>query len=106
MKTTVIIRGKKDTKEVWINNIKLSPKRSQELINHSPDGFNWGYAGSGPAQLSLAILSFLFVADIATKYYQKFKLDVISRLPFDKNFRIFIYFDYDGKDMLNWEIKE
>lgn len=29
----------------------------QEIRNHSPDGFNWGYAGSGPAQLALAILA-------------------------------------------------
>lgn len=34
----------------------LNPKRSQKLYNHSPDGFNWGYYGSGPAQLALALL--------------------------------------------------
>ncbi len=28
----------------------------QDLFDHSPDGFMWGYSGSGPAQLSLAIL--------------------------------------------------
>src|SRR5215813_14027095 len=28
-----------------------------DLYNHSPDGFEWGYAGSGPAQLALAILA-------------------------------------------------
>lgn len=27
-----------------------------EVRNHSPDGFEWGYGGSGPAQLSLAML--------------------------------------------------
>ncbi len=27
-----------------------------EVRNHSPSGFAWGYAGSGPSQLSLAIL--------------------------------------------------
>ena len=27
-----------------------------DLRNHSPDGFAWGYSGSGPAQLALAIL--------------------------------------------------
>ena len=26
------------------------------IRNHSPTGFAWGYGGSGPAQLSLAIL--------------------------------------------------
>jgi len=33
---------------------KLSPRLG--VINHSPDGFSWGYSGSGPAQLALAIL--------------------------------------------------
>jgi len=28
-----------------------------DLFNHSPAGFNWGYSGSGPAQLALAILA-------------------------------------------------
>jgi hypothetical protein len=26
-----------------------------DLANHSPSGFAWGYGGSGPAQLALAI---------------------------------------------------
>jgi len=34
----------------------LSPLPSQKVFNHSPDGFQWGYGGSGPAQLSLALL--------------------------------------------------
>ena len=29
---------------------------SLEIADHSPDGFNWGYDGSGPAQLALGIL--------------------------------------------------
>lgn len=28
-----------------------------DLFNHSPSGFSWGYSGSGPAQLALAILA-------------------------------------------------
>lgn len=28
-----------------------------DIRNHSPSGFNWGYHGSGPAQLALAILA-------------------------------------------------
>jgi hypothetical protein len=45
---------------VWICSRKrgeisiLSPYT--EVWNHSPTGFEWGYAGSGPAQLALAIL--------------------------------------------------
>lgn len=28
-----------------------------DLVNHSPTGFEWGYGGSGPHQLSLALLA-------------------------------------------------
>ncbi|HEX9236795.1 MAG TPA: DUF6166 domain-containing protein, partial [Actinomycetota bacterium] len=31
----------------------LAPRN--DLHNHSPDGFMWGYRGSGPAQLALAL---------------------------------------------------
>lgn len=31
----------------------LDPRH--DLRNHSPDGFEWGYGGSGPAQLALAL---------------------------------------------------
>jgi len=34
---------------------RLTPEReSLELVNHSPSGFEWGYGGSGPAQLALS----------------------------------------------------
>ena len=35
---------------------KISPDRSRAVYDHSPTGFEWGYGGSGPSQLSLAIL--------------------------------------------------
>ena len=34
-----------------------------EIRNHSPTGFEWGYGGSGPAQLALAILADHFGPD-------------------------------------------
>ncbi len=53
-----------------------------DLWNHSPDGFEWGYGGSGPAQLSLAILAFLCGDDVlAVRLHQAFKFQVISALP-------------------------
>lgn len=60
----------------------LDPKPSQTLCNHSPDGFEWGYAGSGPAQLALAML-LDYTGDVATalRYYQPFKAEVIAGLP-------------------------
>lgn len=61
---------------------QLSPTESQEIINHSPDGFNWGYGGSGPAQLALALLLHATGnRNIATRYYQDFKWQVIAHLP-------------------------
>jgi hypothetical protein len=40
---------------VWLDGVELTPLRSQKVQNHSPDGFEWGYRGSGPTQLALAI---------------------------------------------------
>ena len=60
----------------------LDPKPSQKLINHSPDGFNWGYGGSGPSQLALALILDLGVADWAAEaIYQEFKQEVVANLP-------------------------
>jgi len=75
------IKGKMETRQIWLNNIELHPEKSQKLYNHSPDGFNWGYGGSGPAQLALAILLEYYNAEIARKYYQDFKRDIICGLP-------------------------
>ena len=36
--------------------VALDPVPSQKIWNHSPDGFQWGYGGSGSAQLALALL--------------------------------------------------
>lgn len=57
----------------------LSPEWSQRIRNHSPDGFNWGYGGSGPAQLALAIL--LDATNSirhSRRLYQKFKFKFVS----------------------------
>jgi hypothetical protein len=60
-----------------------------DLINHSPTGFCWGYGGSGPAQLALAILcDYLKDDKRALSLYQDFKDAIISRLPMDENFTL------------------
>lgn len=53
------------------------------LVNHSPTGFEWGYFGSGPAQLALAILAHEVGKERALLHYQEFKRLVISALPHD-----------------------
>jgi hypothetical protein len=56
-----------------------------DLVNHSPDGFEWGYGGSGPAQLSLAIVADATGDDeLALKIYQRMKVEVFGRLPQDR----------------------
>lgn len=55
-----------------------------DLENHSPTGLEWGYGGSGPAQLALAILADALDDDErALGLYQTFKNQVIARL--DRN---------------------
>jgi hypothetical protein len=49
------------------------------IRNHSPSGFEWGYGGSGPAQLALALLvDALGDVDLAQKHYQDFKFEVVA----------------------------
>lgn len=56
-----------------------------DLRNHSPDGFEWGYYGSGPAQLALALLCDVLGGDegaahLAQRLYQEFKAEKIAAL--------------------------
>lgn len=51
-----------------------------DLSAHSPDGFEVGYGGSGPAQLALAILADAFNDEIALRLYEGFKREIISKI--------------------------
>ncbi len=60
---------------------QLTPDRSLELANHSPSGFEWGYGGSGPAQLALALLlDYTDDEEVALAEYTAFKTEVVSQL--------------------------
>jgi hypothetical protein len=52
-----------------------------DLRNHSPTGPEWSYSGSGPAQLSLALLADVLAEHDAEELYQRFKRDVVARFP-------------------------
>jgi hypothetical protein len=57
----------------------LMPGPSQKLWNHSPDGFSWGYSGSGPAQLALAILLDVTGDEgLASRHHQAFKFKYVA----------------------------
>ena len=60
---------------------QLTSEQSLELVNHSPSGFEWGYGGSGPAQLALALLlDYTDDEDVALAEYMEFKAKVVSQL--------------------------
>jgi hypothetical protein len=55
----------------------------RRITKHSPDGFEWGYGGSGPADFALNILSVFIGEKLARKngLYQNFKWKFVSTLP-------------------------
>jgi len=63
---------------------RLSPNRSLGLVRHSPAGFDWGYTGSGPAQLACALLlDYTDNETVAQQHYIQFRNDVVSQLVCD-----------------------
>lgn len=89
------LKGIAKTRQVWLDGKYLNPKRSNEVHNHSPDGFNWGFGGSGPAQLALAIM--LKLKDEFDDY-QEFKNKVIALIPMNKDFDI--QFDLEKMEII------
>ena len=58
--------------QVTVDGESLPPR--SDLRDHSPDGLEWGYGGSGPSQLALAILAHHLSSDEeALELYQEFK---------------------------------
>lgn len=56
-----------------------------DLRTHSPTGFEWGYGGSGPAQLALALAADVLGDDeAALGVYQRLKFRVVARLSADR----------------------
>ena len=82
---THTLKGMASTGDVYLNGKHLSPIPSQKIRNHSPDGFSWGYSGSGCSQLALAI-----VLELTGKPdgYQNFKQNIIAGLPLGQDFEI------------------
>lgn len=86
MKTYQGTRGQHDTAAVTVQDAAAAAPLAtrRKLRNHSRDGFEWGYPGSGPSQLALAILADHFGPGrerLATALYVDFKFAVVARLP-------------------------
>jgi len=59
----------------------------RHVCRHSPDGFQWGYGGSGPADLALSILTDLIGLERAERLYQDFKWKFIAPVHGDLELR-------------------
>lgn len=97
---TVQITGilSNDRIRVMVNRRELSLEPSLRLRNHSPTGFAWGYNGSGPSQLALAVLLETCPQADALNYYQRFREDHVSQWPFGKDFNVTV-------DIVGWLTK-
>lgn len=88
------------------------PKPLAHHLRHSPTGFNWGYGGSGPAELARCILLDAFgvrecpAADgdecqCASSWvepsYQAFKSDTIAKLVQDEDWKLL------QQDVIDWD---
>jgi len=64
-------------KVMRIRNGRQEPLR--HLVHHSPDRFNWGYGGSGPADLARSIIADALGTDNPhPAIYQPFKWEFVS----------------------------
>jgi len=79
---------------VWIENGRVL-QMLPHVVKHSPTGFNWGYGGSGPADLALSLLTDATGnRPLAESLYQDFTWAVVARLPDE--------WTLTRHDILNW----
>jgi hypothetical protein len=102
------MKKREDTDPVfWNSEIRVSDGAGNgtplplclHVYRHSPDGFAWGYSGSGPAQLALAILcDFLEHSNnvVALQLHQEFKSRFVAAVGMDSEFRL------TGEQILEW----
>lgn len=82
---TVLVELNVSGDSVTVDGKPLNHAKSLAVVNHSPSGFSWGYSGSGPSQLALAILLQFLTREKALSLYQKFKVEFVSQWPFGQS---------------------
>ena len=76
-----IYKGKRlNPEEGTISNVMVTvnDKPLKHRVYHSPDGFNWGYGGSGPADLAISILWDFIGTKPTPGLYQDFKSHFVA----------------------------
>jgi len=97
------IRRNRDTHLVEVDVVQagqrvrpLNPRL--DLFDHSPTGFEYGYGGSGPAQLALALLAdAIGKPELAIEHHQRFKWQVIAGLDQDQ-----LVHEFTDGEILEW----
>ncbi|MEZ4961985.1 MAG: hypothetical protein R2830_19310 [Saprospiraceae bacterium] len=69
--------------KVWLNGKQLNLQASLKYCSKSPTGFNWGYGGSGPAQLAHEICRQIYGLKIARQVFQGFKHRYLANIQDD-----------------------
>ena len=97
-----MIEGK-DWDKVYVDGVPLDLEASLKIVNHSPTGFMWGYPGSGPSQLALALLLHFGAAkEEALEWYQGFKAEVIVPLRDESTGKPLEKFEIDNSRVIDW----
>lgn len=96
MQNVIVFERTPDGVTLTVDGTRVGPAPSLAIRNHSPSGFEYGYAGSGPAQSALAILLHVlgrrnaeedgggiwgWPGGDAERLYQDFKFEFIAGLP-------------------------
>jgi len=68
---------------VWVNDDGVT-RRLEHKVRHSPSGFEWGYRGSGPADLARSLLWDVMGEEPEPEVYQKFKVEMLADLEDDE----------------------
>lgn len=96
------IYEKVGTLRLIVDGQELDPSISQKVWNHSPDGFNAGYMGSGPAQSALAILLYVLKDEKrASRLHQDFKRQFLSNPSYQVSLSKTFEFEVDIKEWAN-----
>lgn len=67
--------------KVWVNDMPLPPAR--DIRDFGAREFEWGYEGSGPSQLALALLTDLRDGETAIQHYRDFMRTIVADITDD-----------------------
>lgn len=82
----VIYRGTRDENQTahvtkQIDDLEPAPLDMRNDLRLHADSPEWGYQGSGPRQLATALLADVMGDEFAAELAQRFKQEVIAKLP-------------------------